>query len=365
MRMPDFKMKKESGGGQKTLFCRRGELHTVFTAKKGTVFAKRKFYRHRLRTAKRLQKPPTPFCRKEYITFVAKNKRYIKKMWIVFLAIGVFVLAFLIWGKNEIVLRDSKGRLLSRKAESADEGALVGLAYGTYTFEIWHIGLLHLKPKLTRTVKLEHSKISENTWKYSFKLQIDARHLSASSSNPEKKRAFAEYGTNRAILQATEKAYFKILNHLYLPKNRISDTTTIDTMLIHPTGIYLFENAERNGWIYGDAEEKFWDSIVMRGGKMKKTEFENPVLRSFRNEEALRRLFEDSESLPVHCFSYVVFNEKAVLKEVPESSVERKIVLRSQLEHSLSRTFGLATPVYTETEIDRLERELAGFADRV
>lgn len=296
---------------------------------------------------------------------VQKINSTLRKMWIVLLSVVIFVLAFLAWGHDDVVLRDDKGRLLSRKVNSADEGALVGLEYGTYLFEIWHVGLFHLKPRLMRTEKVEHTKISENSWKFAFQLKDYGRRLRADSKSPEMRRAFAEYKTNVAVLRAAESSYFKMLYHLYLPKNSISDTTTIDSLLIHPTGIYLFENAEWDGWIYGDAEGKFWSATKMRNNKTEKAEFENPVLRSIRNEEALRRLFESADSLPVHSFSYVVFGDKAVLKHAPESSVERKIVLRSQLWQSLERTFSLAAPVYTEKEVEAFERELSGFADKI
>ncbi len=278
-------------------------------------------------------------------------------------AVVLLVLVFLIWGRNDIVLRDSKGRLLSRKVKSADEGALVGLSHGTYLFEIWHIGLFHLRPRLVKTLRLEHNEISENEWKFSYKLKSDALRLTPSKSQ-EMRGAIARHQTDTQIFQAVKGSYFKILNNLYLPKNSISDTTTIDSVLIHSTGIYLFENSLAEGWIYGDADGKFWSATIMRNNKTKNSEFENPVLRCMRNEEAIRRIFEKAESLPPHIFSYVVFCDKAVLKNVPESAVERKLVLRAQLAQSLGRTFNVATPVYTEKEIDGLENELAGFADK-
>lgn len=278
-------------------------------------------------------------------------------------AVVLLILAFLVWGRNDIVLRDSKGRLLSRKVKSADEGALVGLSHGTYLFEIWHVGLFHLRPRLVKTLRLEHNRISENEWKFLYKLKAESLRLTSSKSL-EMRGALARHQTDSRIFLAVKGSYFKILNNLYLPKNSISDTTTIDSVLIHSTGIYLFENSLAEGWIYGDADGKFWSATVMRNNKTKNSEFENPVLRCMRNEEALRRIFERAESVPLHIFSYVVFCDKAVLKSVPESAVGRKLVLRGQLAQSLERTFRIATPVYTEKEIDELESELAGFADK-
>ncbi len=286
-------------------------------------------------------------------------------MGIAVLAVLVVILAFLIWGWDFVVLRDERGRLLSRKMhlQKADEGALIGLAYGTYSFEIWHRGLLHWKPRLFKTITLEHNEVTENEWNYSVKLDAEAKALRSLPDDADTRHLYAEYLTDSILLRASKGSFFKILNNVYLLRNSLNDTTHIDSVLIHPTGIYLFENVLKTGWIYGDVNAKLWHATKMREGMTKESNFENPMLHSVRNEEALRRLFERVDIPSIPCFSYIVFDDKAVLKDIPESTVGRKLVLRSQLLQSLNRTFSLARPVFSETEIGEFAKELAALSD--
>ena len=272
------------------------------------------------------------------------------------IAVLLVVLGFLAWGIDDVLLRDAQGRLLSykRKLKTADEGALIGLAYGTYSFEIWHRSLFHWKPKLVKKVELEHNKITENAWKVEKLLQENAK-------NPNAEKFI--WATNCEIFEACRGSYFKIVNKLYLLRNSLNDTTVVGTLLLHPTGIYLFENVEKSGWIFGDAEEKFWSATKMNEDRMQGVNFENPILRINRNVEALRRLFENFEGISLHIFSYAVFDDSAVLKQIPENAVSQKIILRSQLRESLQRMFRLASPVYSEYEIDELEKELANYSE--
>jgi hypothetical protein len=287
-------------------------------------------------------------------------------MGIVILAVLGVILVFLIWGWDEVVLRDEQGRLLSCKVQldRVDEGALIGLAYGTYTFEVWHRGLFCLKPRLVREIKLAHNKITENEWNYAAKLREETNVLDSFSRDPQMRHMYAEHLTDEVLLKASRGGYFKILNNVYLLRNSLNDTTHIDSLLIHPTGLYLFENVTKSGWIYGGENEKYWSSTSMKESQTRESKFENPVLRSVRNEESLRRMFEgvDKPSLP--CYSYVVFDDKASLKEIPESSLNRKLVLRSQLLQSLTRTFSLAPVVFSEKEIDEFTEELVALSDQ-
>ena len=287
-------------------------------------------------------------------------------MGIAILAVLVVILAFLIWGWDFVVLRDEQGRLLSRKVQlqKADEGALIGLAYGTYSFEIWHRGLLHWKPRLVKTITLEHNEVTENEWNYSVKLDAEAKLLRSMPDDAEKRHRNAEFLTDSILFRASKGTYFKILSNVYLLRNSLNDTTHIDSVLIHPTGLYLFENVQKTGWIYGDANSKSWHATKMKENVTRESSFENPMARSVRNEEALRRMFEDVDFSSIPCFSYIVFDDKAVLKEIPESTVNRKFVLRSQLLQSLLRTFSLATPVFSENEIGEFAKELAALSDQ-
>ena len=83
----------------------------------------------------------------------------------ILIVVLLVLLGFLVWGWDRVDLRDAQGRLLNRKIQlkSADEGSLIGLAYGVYTFEIWHRGILQWKPRLVKRIIVEHDKLPRPT----------------------------------------------------------------------------------------------------------------------------------------------------------------------------------------------------------
>ena len=73
--------------------------------------------------------------------------------------------------------------------------------------------------------------------------------------------------------------YKKCLFNCYIPK-RNGGTTEIDFILIHETGLYIFESKNYGGWIYGSENRRFCFSRCP-GGSMgfKGIRF---LIRSFR-----------------------------------------------------------------------------------
>lgn len=66
-----------------------------------------------------------------------------------------------------------------------------------------------------------------------------------------------------------------ILTNVYIPKSD-GKTTEIDIVLIHGTGIYVFENKNYSGAIYGEEKDKQWTQHI-RGRNYK---FMNPIIQN-------------------------------------------------------------------------------------
>lgn len=49
----------------------------------------------------------------------------------------------------------------------------------------------------------------------------------------------------------------RILTNVYLPKGN-GETTEIDLIYIHETGIYVLESKNYSGWIFGDEKSKYY-----------------------------------------------------------------------------------------------------------
>lgn len=55
--------------------------------------------------------------------------------------------------------------------------------------------------------------------------------------------------------------YKKIVTNCYIEKNDGS-TTELDIVMIHETGIYVFESKNYSGWIFGSEKKQILDTIL-------------------------------------------------------------------------------------------------------
>jgi len=90
----------------------------------------------------------------------------------------------------------------------------------------------------------------------------------------------------------------KILMNLQIPTGS-GRTTEIDLLLIHETGLYVFEMKHYKGTIYGKASDQKWTQYFRTAPN---SHFYNPVLQNQYHIEALKKIFP---SIPIH--SLIVF----------------------------------------------------------
>lgn len=88
--------------------------------------------------------------------------------------------------------------------------------------------------------------------------------------------------------------------------------TQIDCLALHPSGLYIFESKDYNGWIYGDCEHRSWTEVLNFGRE--KHQFYNPVLQNSLHLTTIQNLLTDFSHLPL--YSIIVFGRSATLKVV-------------------------------------------------
>ncbi len=86
--------------------------------------------------------------------------------------------------------------------------------------------------------------------------------------------------------------YKKFIFNCYIPKSD-DRTTEIDVIMLHETGIYVFESKNYSGWIFGNAGDKYWTQ-TLRNGRFgsEKNRFYNPVLQNNNHIKWLKTFFE-------------------------------------------------------------------------
>ena len=71
--------------------------------------------------------------------------------------------------------------------------------------------------------------------------------------------------------------YKAMIRNCYLPTQR-GDTTEVDLVLIHESGIYVIESKNYSGWIFGSDSRREWTQTFPKGnGETTKYKFYNPI----------------------------------------------------------------------------------------
>lgn len=124
----------------------------------------------------------------------------------------------------------------------------------------------------------------------------------------------------------------KFLFNCYIPKDDGS-TSEIDVILLHTSGIYVFESKNYSGWIFGTDTKKMWTQTFRNG---KKVSFFNPVMQNNTHIKWLKRFLpEINESA---YYSIIVFSERCELKKLNISTNLHRIIKRDCILSVVSET---------------------------
>lgn len=147
----------------------------------------------------------------------------------------------------------------------------------------------------------------------------------------------------------------KYLFNLYLPKDG-DGTTEIDVVLLHESGIYVFESKNYSGWIFGTETQKNWTQTLPLGrGKTQKNHFYNPILQNKGHIKWLKAYLQD-DSLPF--FSCIVFSERCTLKDIKLTSTEHAVIQRFDVLNTVKRSAATHPLSLTKEQLDSLYQRL-------
>ena len=101
-----------------------------------------------------------------------------------------------------------------------------------------------------------------------------------------------------------------ILSNVFLPKNGGQTTTELDLVLILAKGIFVIENKNYSGRIYGREKDLYWSQYT---GKGVSREFYNPLKQNQGHVRCLAKFLGEQGWQDVPLYSVVTFNERAKL----------------------------------------------------
>lgn len=152
----------------------------------------------------------------------------------------------------------------------------------------------------------------------------------------------------------------KFLFNLYLP-TWDGGTTELDAVLLHESGIYVFESKNYGGWIFGSETQQYWtQTLPARQGRLQRYRFYNPI---FQNSGHLDRLYQILRPVhllsgPPHYYSYIVFGNRCVFKDVPRKSGNHYVLYLNELFYAVQENAAKSGTRLTATDIAALHEEL-------
>lgn len=130
-----------------------------------------------------------------------------------------------------------------------------------------------------------------------------------------------------------------ILRNLYIPRQSGTSTTEIDAVMIHAKGIFVIENKNYTGQIYGAEADYQWTQVQWKAGKRISRHFYNPIKQNENHIRYLRcvinDLFPDRSIRNIPYISVVTFNGKARLKRIRVYSADTFVLEKRQIRRKL------------------------------
>ena len=159
---------------------------------------------------------------------------------------------------------------------------------------------------------------------------------------------FGEAATSALVARAAfgDKRKHYILQNVFIPTH--TGYTEIDTVLLHVTGIYVFETKNISGEIEGSLDVERWNQEL--GPRVHHTLY-NPIRQNTGHMGALlRQLKVRLESARI--YSFVVFSDRCALRNVPAcgqfgaNGNGWQVLHLCELRESLERAFSSRPQVY-------------------
>ena len=164
---------------------------------------------------------------------------------------------------------------------------------------------------------------------------------------------YGEFLTFKKAVTACKETttYFKILKNLNINTNHGS--TEIDVVMIHETGIYVFESKNFSGWIYGGYKQKNWTQKLEHA----QNHFYNPIWQNKGHISALKNVLGKDLTY----ISLIVFSERCELKNVPKDDTNLIIVKRNLLERRLVNEINQREKSITLEQVDEMFNKLQSY----
>ncbi len=171
------------------------------------------------------------------------------------------------------------------------------------------------------------------------------------------KGLYGEYLTYKNLrpIHGTRKFLFNI----YLPKGN-GETAEIDVLLVHESGLYVFESKNYSGWIFGTENQRQWTQTLPSGRKSTKSHFLNPIMQNELHIRCLRTLLADYPKISYH--SLILFSDRCELKKIELTEQKAEVIHRQSVLKHVENKVEQTGEVLTGKQIQEIYERLYPFS---
>lgn len=150
----------------------------------------------------------------------------------------------------------------------------------------------------------------------------------------------------------------RFLFNVYLPAEN-DETTEADVLLLHPSGIYVFESKNYSGWIFGTETQPQWTQSLPAGHGTRKSHFFNPILQNAGHIYWLKSALANFGDLPYH--SFILFSDRCQLKKITLLSGTAVVIHRGEVRRGITRRASETGSVLTAQQIQQIYDTLLSY----
>lgn len=141
----------------------------------------------------------------------------------------------------------------------------------------------------------------------------------------------------------------RILYHVYLPTGG-DETTEVDLIMIHGTGIYVFENKNYTGYIKGRENKSKWCQYI---NDKKKRFFYNPIMQNEGHIRALKKVLRSCVD-PQDFYSIIVFGDYCKIGRIRIRNSGTFVVGRRDTNELCYRLMKRGRCYYDEDQVEQI-----------
>lgn len=149
----------------------------------------------------------------------------------------------------------------------------------------------------------------------------------------------------------------KFIFNCYVPKDD-GTTTEIDMIMIHNSGVFVFESKNYSGWIYGSESQRQWTQTLAAGRRgIEKNRFYNPIMQNKSHIKWLKQLLEkDIPYIDYH--SVIVFSKRCQLKKITLESTDIPVINRNHIYRTVEPITKARSGNLSDEEVEQIYKKL-------